>query len=246
VRIFKFEGITALYSGLTPAILRQFFYGGLRTGLYEPLKELLNGFQKETVKDKVAFYKKVVAGALAGAISAGVCTPTDVIKIRMQAGSSFRKRYDTTFEAIMTIIREEGIRGLYKGTMPTSQRAAVIACTELSIYDESKLWIHKKGWIRDGFPTHLVASLLCGLVATFLASPIDFIKTNLQAQPIDPRTGKGVYYSSSFDCLIKTVKNEGILALWRGVWPHYLRRGPHLVVTFGVLEQLRYYGDKYL
>jgi len=197
------------------------------------------------MQDKLSFYKKVIAGGLAGAISAGICTPTDVIKIRMQS-VSYSKKYDTTATALITIIREEGFRGLYKGTLPTCQRAAIIACTELSIYDESKHWIIKNRIVRDGFPTHFLASLICGLVATLLASPIDYIKTNLQAQPIDQRTGKGLYYKSSFECCKKTIQKEGVLALWRGVVPHYLRRGPHLVVTFGVLEQLRYYGDKYL
>jgi len=46
VHILKYEGPTALYAGVFPAVLRQFFYGGLRTGLYEPLKELLNGLKK--------------------------------------------------------------------------------------------------------------------------------------------------------------------------------------------------------
>jgi len=243
--MLKTEGVMSLYAGLSPAVLRQFLYGGLRTGLYEPLKEMLNGSKKETINDKLSFWKKVIAGGLAGAISAGICTPTDVIKIRMQAGC-FSKKYDSTLGAFLTIIREEGLRGIYKGTIPTSQRAAIIACTELSIYDESKHWILKKRWIRDGFPTHFVASLICGLVATFLASPIDYIKTNLQAQPIDSNTGRGIYYKSSYDCFKKTIQKEGVFALWRGVVPHYLRRGPHLVVTFSVLEQLRYYGDKYL
>jgi len=61
----------------------------------------------------------------------------------MQAGS-YGKKYESTLGAFMTIIREEGIGGLYKGAIPTSQRAAIIACTELSIYDESKHWIIKK------------------------------------------------------------------------------------------------------
>lgn len=35
------EGVTALWKGLTPALARGFVYGGLRLGLYSPVKQLL-------------------------------------------------------------------------------------------------------------------------------------------------------------------------------------------------------------
>jgi hypothetical protein len=246
LQIFWSEGVQAFYAGLSPAIVRQLFYGGLRTGFYEPIKQALNGFKKETVEEKISFINKVIAGALAGAVSAGICTPTDVIKIRMQAPNVFNNRYNGMTDATLKIIKKEGFTGLYKGGMSTSTRAAVIAATELSVYDECKHKVQKTKLIRDGFPTHLFASLMCGLVATAFAAPIDFLKTRLQSQPLSIHDGKGLYYKSACDCLVKTVKSEGVLSLWTGLWPHYLRRGPHLVVTFSVLEQLRYYGNKYL
>jgi len=117
------------------------------------------------------------------------------MKIRMQAGSNFdSKRYRGLLDAFLTILREEGIRGLYKGVLPTSQRAAVIAASELAVYDEAKHLIQVSKLLKDGFPTHLAASLICGLVATLFAAPIDFIKTRMQGQPIDHNTGKGVIY----------------------------------------------------
>jgi hypothetical protein len=46
-------------------------------------------------------------------------------------------------------------------------------------------------------------------------------------------------YSSAMDCLSKTVRNEGLMALFKGWVPNWMRLGPHSLVTFIVLEQLR-------
>ena len=45
-------------------------------------------------------------------------------------------------------------------------------------------------------------------------------------------------YKGAIDVLLKTVKNEGPFALWKGFLPYYARLGPHTVLTFIVMEQL--------
>lgn len=57
-------------------------------------------------------------------------------------------------------------------------------------------------------------------------------------------------YTGAIDVLRKTIRNEGIFALWKGFTPYYARIGPHTVLTFIILEQITgaYYrfvlGDK--
>lgn len=45
-------------------------------------------------------------------------------------------------------------------------------------------------------------------------------------------------YKGTFDVWSKIVRNEGILALWKGFTPYYFRIGPHTVLTFIFLEQM--------
>eukprot|EP01129_Flabellula_baltica_P006544 TRINITY_DN2461_c0_g1_i1.p1 TRINITY_DN2461_c0_g1~~TRINITY_DN2461_c0_g1_i1.p1 ORF type:complete len:331 (+),score=56.08 TRINITY_DN2461_c0_g1_i1:35-994(+) len=246
VRLVKEEGVFALWSGVTPALLRQLMYGGLRLGLYEPVKQMLNGGQFETKENKVPYWKKVLAGVICGSTAAAMVTPTDVLKIRFQAGKNFQQqRYKSTFHAVKEIIKVEGVRGLYKGVAATSLRASIITAIELSVYDDCKYLISQYEILQPGFPTHLAASLASGLIASIFANPIDFIKTRIQGQPVDA-SGKGIHYKNAVDCLVKTIRSEGILALTTGFFPHYLRRGPHLVVSFLTLEYLRDFGHKYL
>ena len=39
--------------------------------------------------------------------------------------------------------------------------------------------------------------------------------------------------------LMKVVKEEGVLTLFRGWVPAYLRLGPHALICFPILEQIR-------
>jgi len=50
VNIVKNEGVLALYLGTSPAVWRQLLYGGLRIGLYEPIKKLISGKKKEMMR----------------------------------------------------------------------------------------------------------------------------------------------------------------------------------------------------
>ncbi len=41
------------------------------------------------------------------------------------------------------------------------------------------------------------------------------------------------------DCLAKTVKHEGVTALWNGFIPAWARVGPRVVIIFITMEQLK-------
>ena len=53
-------------------------------------------------------------------------------------------------------------------------------------------------------------------------------------------------YKGGLDVLAKVVRNEGVLALWKGFTPYYARIGPHTVLTFIFLEQMNKAYKKYV
>ena len=243
-QILRREGAQALFKGLKPALLRQATYGAMRYGLYAPIRNSL-GVDPNLPKSEIPIVKKIVAGATAGAGASFLANPTDLIKIRMQvdgmAGNSAGgPRYKGLFDAFRTIIREEGVLGLWKGVGPTCGRATVLAAAELASYDEVKQQILDAGWMREGMPLHFATSTVAGFIATAAASPFDVAKSRVMGQPVGP-DGKGQLYSGMFDCLGKTVKSEGPMALWKGFIPNFGRVGPHVIINFVVMEQLRLY-----
>lgn len=71
-----------------------------------------------------------------GTIGSAIATPTDLVKVRMQAqGKLFDgevPRYKSTFSAFKEIIHTQGLRGLYTGVGPTVKRAAILTATQVS------------------------------------------------------------------------------------------------------------------
>ncbi|PIK38942.1 putative kidney mitochondrial carrier protein 1, partial [Apostichopus japonicus] len=111
------EGFGALYFGIRPALLRQASYGTLKIGCYHMFKRLT----VENPEDETLLVN-VICGVSAGILSSAVCTPTDVLKVRMQAqGAGFSS--SGMFHSFAIIFQEEGPRGLWRGVVPTAQRA---------------------------------------------------------------------------------------------------------------------------
>ena len=225
-KIIRSEGVRGLFKGLQPALLRQATYGSIRMGIYEPIKSFFNGLAVRHTGHAAAapppLWSKVAAGMSAGALSSALCTPTDVVKVRMQADGigksasdpNFKPRYRNVFHAFRVIHDAEGLRGLYSGVAPTVQRAAVVAAVELATYDECKqLLVPLTG---DGVATHFGASLMAGFMATTASSPCDVIKSRVMNQPVCPETGAGMRYASTLDCLRQSVRSEGVTSLWKG------------------------------
>lgn len=47
----------------------------------------------------------------------------------------------------------------------------------------------------------------------------------------------GNLYNGVFDCLAKTVKTEGVFAIYKGFLPHLARILPHTILTLSLAEQ---------
>jgi len=64
----------------------------------------------------------------------------------------------------------------------------------------------------------LLCGGLAGAVGVFVGQPFDFVKVRLQAGS----TLGGARYSGALDCVVKTVRREGVLGMYRGATPPIL------------------------
>ncbi len=74
----------------------------------------------------------------------------------------------------------------------------------------------------DDYNTHIVSSLASGLISAVFGTPADVVKTRIMNQPVDSQ-GRGLVYKSSYHCLSTTIKNEGVMGLYKGFFPTWLR-----------------------
>ncbi|NXY46210.1 UCP3 protein, partial [Ceuthmochares aereus] len=253
----KVEGPRSLYSGLVAGLQRQMSFASIRIGLYDSVKQLYTPKGAEST----GLAARVLAGCTTGAVAVTCAQPTDVVKVRFQANGALPdsiRQYSGTVDAYRTIAREEGIRGLWRGTLPNIARNAIVNCGELVTYDlikDALLRTHvmtgevsTKGmqlgtipipttlnpWLcpADNVPCHFTAAFGAGFCATVVASPVDVVKTRyMNASP-----GQ---YRNVLSCLLALLMQDGLAGLYKGFVPSFLRLGSWNVVMFISYEQLQ-------
>ena len=67
-----------------------------------------------------------------------------------------------------------------------------------------------------------------------VTAPFDIARTRIMNQPHDKQLYKGLV-----DFMVKTIRNEGPLALYKGFTPQWLRFGPFTVIQLMTWELLK-------
>ncbi|CAM8939505.1 unnamed protein product [Rhodiola kirilowii] len=111
-----------LYAGYSATLLRNLPAGVLSYSSFEYLKAIV---LSKTGQDSLDPAQSVCCGALAGAISASITTPLDVVKTRLMTqvrgdvvGKAVEVVYGGVRETVKQILREEGLVGFTRGMGP--------------------------------------------------------------------------------------------------------------------------------
>ena len=116
--VYATEGLIGFYSGLSASIARQLTYTTSRLGIYNLMLERSNS---------TSFKYKMFSASVAGSIGAFIGSPSDLALVRMTLDKSLpkssRRNYRSLWHVWSTIVAEDGIKGLWKGSMPTVYRS---------------------------------------------------------------------------------------------------------------------------
>mmetsp|Transcript_21692 Transcript_21692/g.38771 ORF Transcript_21692/g.38771 Transcript_21692/m.38771 type:complete len:310 (-) Transcript_21692:793-1722(-) len=146
--------------------------------------------------------------------------PLDMVKVRMQmAGRNLtagEKRPGMVATGI-SVVKNEGVLALWSGLGPSLARGFFFGGARLGLYTPIKAAI--VGDDRNpSFQMKVLSGSLSGGLAAAVTSPIELIKTRLQAagrDPSMPNTSMGVIRS--------VVASDGVPGLWRGAMPGLIR-----------------------
>ncbi|XWS16354.1 hypothetical protein CRYUN_Cryun34aG0078600 [Craigia yunnanensis] len=167
-------------------------------------------------------YKGVaLAGVGTGALQSMMLSPVELVKIRLQlhntsySTSQSASSHTGPISVAKSILKTEGIRGIYRGFTITVLRDAPSHGFYFWTYEYVREQLHpgcrKSG--QESLRTMLIAGGLAGVASWVCCYPLDVVKTRLQAQsPSSPEKYNGI-----IDCLHKSVKREGYGVLWRGL-----------------------------
>ncbi|KAI8049218.1 mitochondrial carrier domain-containing protein [Syncephalis plumigaleata] len=247
VDIVKREGPLALYKGLGAVVSGIVPKMAIRFSSFEAYKGYLKNKETGRVSTTATFFAGLGAGITEAVL---VVTPMDVIKIRLQAQRHSMMdpldvpKYRNAAHAAYTIVREEGVRALYKGVTLTALRQATNQAVNFTVYQEMKKRLLAWQPERAELPSyqHLIIGGLSGAMGPMSNAPIDTIKTRIQrAQYVPGESG----WTRFVNVCNGIIKNEGYTAFYKGLTPRILRVAPGQAITFMVYERVRAWIERF-
>jgi len=236
LNVVRQEGFVSLYAGLSAALLRQATYTTARLGLFQSLTDYL---KSQGNRKSLTFAESTGAGLVAGGLGAVIGTPADVALIRMQADGTLppeqRRNYKGVGNALSRIVKEEGVAGIFKGTLPVVTRAMALNVGMLSGNDQVTKILKEAGWAP--VPTTIAAKTVAGFFASAFSLPFDFVKTRIQKQK--PLPDGTLPYRSSIHCVQRVIAEEGLLKFYTGFATYYVRIAPHAMITLFAADALK-------
>ncbi|KAI3831452.1 hypothetical protein MKX03_011244 [Papaver bracteatum] len=221
-------GVQGLYRGSIPAILGQFSSHGLRTGIFEASKLVLINFAPTLAELQV----QSIASFCSTILGTAVRIPCEVLKQRCQAGI-----FDNVGEALVGTLRQDGIKGFFRGTGATLCREVPFYVAGMGLYAESKKGVQQ--FLRrelEPWETILVGALSGGLAAV-VTTPFDVLKTRTMTAP------QGLPVSMSM-IAFSILRQEGPLGLFKGALPRFFWIAPLGAMNFAGYELARKAMDK--
>ncbi|KAL6997167.1 hypothetical protein U1Q18_007290, partial [Sarracenia purpurea var. burkii] len=186
-----------------------------------------------------------------------VYVPCEVIKQRMQVqgtrkywssfvlkdkpGMQMYGYYSGMFRAGSSILKEQGLKGLYAGYWSTLARDVPFAGLMVTFYEAlkdlteygMKTWMSSSGYHANSSLEGLLLGGLAGGFSAYLTTPLDVVKTRLQIQ------GSTLRYNGCLDAVHKIWSTEGIGGMFRGSIPRVTWYVPASALTFMAVEFLR-------
>ncbi|KAM8927594.1 solute carrier family 25 member 34 [Pelodytes ibericus] len=236
VAVGQADGLRGLQKGLTAGLLYQGLMNGVRFYLYSHAED--TGLTQKPGGN-------VVAGAVAGAIGAFVGSPAYLIKTHLQAQTvaaiavGHQHNHQSVSGAFETIYKKQGILGLWRGVNGAVPRVMVGSAVQLATFASAKEWVKSHKWfLEDSWLVALAGGMISSVGVAVSMTPFDVVSTRLYNQPVDS-AGRGRLYRGFLDCFVKITHKEGLLALYKGIVPAYVRLGPHTILSLLFWEELR-------
>jgi len=208
------------------------------------------------------FPSSASAAATATAASSTAASP-----VRLSGPSPPALLYRGNLDALVTIARTEGVRGVYRGYGATVASFGPFSAIYLSGYEQFKALatniVEKRriirrearheatsraqsdassrgGTVELPFYAYALSGAAAGGVASVLTNPLDLVKLRLQVQ----RGTSGTFtfgYRNVLHGLLTLVKQEGVKALFKGATARCAFHIPSTALTIAMFDSLRNY-----
>ncbi|TDH00273.1 hypothetical protein EPR50_G00186550 [Perca flavescens] len=183
-----------------------------------------------------------LSGLAAGIAQTSVMSPGDIVKVRLQCQTESKRgetnmlkpKYRGPVHCLMSIIKDEGFMGLYRGALPLMLRDGPSFATYFLTYTIICELLTDSGKKRPGWGGVMLAGGIGGMVGWTIGTPMDFIKARLQMDGVQ-QTKR---YKGFFHCISEIARVEGAGVFFKSWGINCLRAFPVNMVVFVTYEVL--------
>ncbi|CAB5183843.1 unnamed protein product [Rhizophagus irregularis] len=182
-------------------------------------------------------FGNAVAGSLGALFALTIVYPLDIIKTRLQVQSKQSKTmmkeneyYESTFDAIIKIIKMEGITGLYAGLPAGLIGVASTNFAYFYWYSFLRSKIIKQGSMST--ISELLLGAFAGALAQIFTIPVSVVTTRQQTTHVK-------YRKDLIGTAEEIISDDGITGLWKGLKPSLILC-VNPAITYGAFERFKH------
>ncbi|VVC40382.1 Mitochondrial carrier protein,Graves disease carrier protein,Mitochondrial carrier domain,Mitochondrial [Cinara cedri] len=229
VKTYANDGFIMLWRGNTATMTRIIPYAAIQFTAFEQWGKLLKVNSPNTEHKAVL---KFLSGSLAGVTSQTLTYPLDLARARMAVTT--KNEYGSLGDVFRKTYQIEGIKGFYRGYVPTILGIIPYAGTSFFTYGTLKIFIKEK----HGYD-NAVVNLACGAVAGMAGQsssyPLDIIRRKMQTSIIT-----GHNYKNLRTTFVMIYKTEGIQqGFFKGLSMNWIKGPIATGISFATYDCVR-------
>nr|XP_033809341.1 solute carrier family 25 member 47 [Geotrypetes seraphini] len=239
---YKMEKMSGFFRGLSMSMSTVSVCSSISFGTYKSCLHNLCKLRYGSAEVKPSNLDIFLSGYAAGGVRVLVTSPIDLAKIRLQTQMQLHPvvpsscllsepKYHSSVHCLRTVVQEEGFLGLYRGCSALIFRDGPSFATYFLSYAILREWLAPAGQSKPETLCVLLSGGFAGMLAWTVATPMDVIKSRLQADGASRPKYRGVIH-----CLKTSVRQEGVKVLFKGLGLNCLRAFPVNMVVFLTYE----------
>lgn len=238
-KISRTEGISSLWSGLSPTLVLAVPTTMIYFTTYEQLKYVINAqyvkYQQLRgvgleASESNPVWVSLTAGGLARTWAVSLVNPLELVRTKMQ---SQRMKFYQVRSCIKDLVKTRGIPGLWSGYTATLLRDVPFSALYWPLYEYTKTLFD-----NDSFCVNFVSGAVAGSVASTVTLPFDVIKTTKQLEIGEKdimQVHRGVARTNK-QIVQDILRQQGARGLFSGLTPRILKVAPACAIMISSYE----------
>ena len=260
LKISRTEGISSLWSGLSPTLVLAVPTTAIYFTMYEQLKVCIDSqrralsSQPRILTEETPKWVSLTSGGLARLAAVTLVSPLELVRTKMQ---SQKMPWSDVHKCLTELVRVQGIKGLWNGYTATLLRDVPFSALYWPLYEQSKAIMNLYTSNRDSFLVNFGSGAVAGSFASTVTLPFDVIKTIKQIEmgekdimAVRPGTTRS-YHSvpvnkvssslsgrsrSNITIAQELIREQGVRGLFAGIIPRLLKVAPACAIMISSYE----------